>query len=76
MDFIEKCILKKIYLYKVWRVHVQWTPPLLLYPPPLPALKWQFSYQKNVEFVYLRSWKHGPLNKFERISSRNIDMFH
>lgn len=47
MDFIEKCILKKIYLYKVWRVHVQWTPPLLLYPPPpSPHLNGNFLIKK------------------------------
>lgn len=49
---LKNAFFFKIYLYKVC-VHVQWTPPLLLHPPPLPALKWQmwkFSYRKNVEF--------------------------
>lgn len=48
MDFIEKCIFLKIYLYKVC-VHVT----LQVTATPLPALKWQlwkFTYRKNVEF--------------------------
>lgn len=42
------CIKFDVYMYNGH-------PLFYCTPPPLPALKWQFSYQKNVEFVYLRS---------------------